>query len=142
MRRLWMIVVAVVALGLPTGAAVADPAIPAANPNPIDWTIHATFYGPHGEDIPLREGQHDHGTEAGFGLRHIQDKHFTLPSDYDIGTTTQFGKCTYKSSNQTWTCKWNDGTYDIVVVGASAWTAALTTDGPWASSPPTSLCPA
>jgi hypothetical protein len=58
-----------------SGAAYANPRIPAANPNPIDWTVITTIIGKDGEDLPYRVGQHDFGLDPGFGQLHIEDGH-------------------------------------------------------------------
>ena len=52
----------------------AAPASAAGNTKPIRWDVYKTLYGSHGEDIPLRYGQHDDGPLDGFGTRHIEDK--------------------------------------------------------------------
>lgn len=39
------------------------------------WDIHTTIIGPAGEDLPLREGEQNLGTDRGFGIKHIQERH-------------------------------------------------------------------
>lgn len=76
----------ITAVGVVTGlTAVMVGASPAlANPNPINWRVYQSFIGGYRNDVPLRYGQHDHGTEDGFGKYHIEDGHQAVPAHSDI----------------------------------------------------------
>jgi hypothetical protein len=96
--------------------------LPAAvNPNPIRWTVFKTLYGKHGEDIPLRYGQHDAGPIDGFGTRHIEDGHELWGGDWTdtanmIEHVIQSGACT--TSGTKVTCRIS-GAYSFTVVYAT-----------------------
>lgn len=88
----------------------------ATNTNPIDWHINSTYYGPKGQDIPLRVGQHDEGSIPGFGIRHVEDGHGLLPSVNDLGDTLEFGNCQYQSSNHTYQCVYDSSGGPVVAI--------------------------
>ncbi|CCH76399.1 putative Predicted protein [Nostocoides japonicum T1-X7] len=115
--RLFVIaVVATLGLSLATSSSAQ-----AANTNPIRWLpVFKTLYGPHGEDIPLRYGQHDQGPIDGFGTRHIEDGHDKW-GDWDetadmIEHVIQTGKCSVKGT--THNCSLS-GSYLFVAVWSS-----------------------
>jgi PKD domain-containing protein len=64
------------------------PGVGRANSKPIDWTVVENYFGPFGNDVPLRQGQHDDGPEdPGFGRDHIIDAHGFVPPFIDIQQT-------------------------------------------------------
>ncbi|WP_434591794.1 hypothetical protein [Streptomyces sp. A5-4] len=92
--------------------AAAVPAQAAANPNPIDWKVYSTHFGPDGEDLPLRVGQKDAGSIDGFGKRHIESGHGDEISSWtnmkkDIDKTLDRGKCVPNGSKTNCTLKSN-----------------------------------
>ncbi|MFD7298587.1 hypothetical protein ACFV9W_35355 [Streptomyces sp. NPDC059897] len=115
--------VGIAALGVALGlfGASAAPAQAATNPNPIDWSVYSTHFGPDGEDLPLRVGQKDAASIDGFGKRHIESGHGDQISSWsnmkrDIDKTLDRGKCASKGSKTT--CKLQSNTFSNVRAGA------------------------
>ncbi|MEU2120150.1 hypothetical protein ABZ567_31975 [Streptomyces sp. NPDC016459] len=82
------------------------PAQAATNPNPIDWKVYSSHFGPDGEDLPLRVGQKDAGSVDGFGKRHIESGHSDEISSWtnmkrDIDKTLDRGVCAASGSKTT-----------------------------------------
>jgi hypothetical protein len=76
------------------------------NDNPIDWTVVDWFVNHQGAGFPLRVGQHDDGTDDGFGERHIIDGHGFVPPYEDILAAVSVpGHCQYNYWDQRWRCQ-------------------------------------
>jgi hypothetical protein len=70
----------------------------------IDWTVETTFFGPDGEDIPLRIGGWDGPLSKGFGVAHIEDEHGEVPDYLLIQRALDDCKPAWQPGRGTWGC--------------------------------------
>lgn len=106
---------------VPAGTSYADDP-PIVNLNKIDWTVETVFFDQHGEDLPLRTGQHDFITSKGqrvngFGSRHIEDRHTVVPPSFLIQETVQNPEfCSLPSADRRIRCLNTDVNPPLMVV--------------------------